>query len=154
MWTYSVSVHGHETDEGEVHSGARPSMNVGLPSEFGGRPEVWCPESLLAASVGGCLMTSFRHWLRRGHGCVNSYVSAVRAVMGKTRTGMRVTSVAVTTVIGADGGENVDAARHAAKRAEVTCPISHSLKCPVTVNWEINDVRGSAPGKEERDANL
>lgn len=154
MWNFTISLHGDDTDEADLHSGARHSVRVGFPKEFGGSPEVWCPEGLLAASVGSSLMTSFRYYLRRNGGEAHSYMSAVEATLAKTKDGLRITSVNVATVIGTAGAANVAVARRAAQMAERTCPISLSLTCPVIVTWETNDVTQQNMNEETSDADL
>ena len=154
MLTFTISLHGDHTDEADLHSGARQSVRVGFPKEFGGSPEVWCPERLMAASVGSCLMTSFRHYLHLDRGETHSYMSAVEATLAKTKDGLRITSVTVATVIGAAGAANVAAARRAAQMAERACSISHSLTCPVTATWEVNDISRQNTDEEKSNADL
>ena len=154
MWQFTVSLHGDDTDEADLHSGAKHSVRVGVSNEFGGNPDVWCPEGLLAASVGSCMMTSFRYYLHRDGAEVHSYMSAVEATLTTTKEGLRITGVDVSTVIGATGATNVDAARRAVRMAEKTCPISHSLTCPVTATWEVNNVGQQNLNEETSDADL
>ena len=155
MWQFTVSLHSDDTDQADVHSGARRSLRVGLPRELGGAPDVWSPEALLAASVGSSLMASFRDHLRRNGGDVRSYLSAVKATQAETREGLRITGVEVSTVMGVEGAHNLDAARHAAGLAERDCPVPHSLNCSFAVTWQVNEVANASPiGKETRDAHL
>jgi organic hydroperoxide reductase OsmC/OhrA len=139
MWTFTISLNAGETPVAEIHSGARQPVRVGTPVEFGGPPEAWCPEGLLAASVGSCLMTSFRYYLQRRSGHAHTYLSAVKATLGKTRQGLRITRIEVANIIGVDGSPNLISAREAAHEAEDNCPVSHSLTCPVEVTWQVND---------------
>ena len=139
MWDFTVSLSGGDSGVPEVHSGARHPLCVGLPTESGEQPDVWCPEELLAASVGSCLMTSFRHCLRQRGGEAHTYLSAVKATLGKTRSGVRITRVDVSTIVGVDGEANLAPAREAVREAERDSAVAHSLACPVTVSWEVND---------------
>jgi organic hydroperoxide reductase OsmC/OhrA len=154
MWNFTVSLNGDGTDVAEVHSGARCAVRVGFPTELGGEPDAWCPERLLIGSVVSCLMTSFRYCLRRYRGEAHTYMSAGVATLDKTRDGLRITSVEVTTVVGVDGSANLSAARKATLEAQQNCPISHSLTCPVNVTWEVNDTPRHNPVEDVCDANL
>lgn len=140
MWNFTVSLSTLGGHGAEVHSGARSPISVGFPREFGGSPEVWCPERLLAAGVCSCLMTSFHHSLQNRGGEIHTYMSWGRATLAKTREGLRITSVDVTSIIGVDGATNESAVRKATLEAQQNCSLSHSLQCPVNVKWEINDV--------------
>lgn len=154
MWNFTVSLAGDGTEVAEAHSGARQAIPVGFPLEFGGRHDIWCPEGLLAASVGGCLMTSFRYYLRRHGGEAHAYMSAIEATLAKTREGLRITGIDVATVISVEGEANIASARRATSEAQRTCPISHSLACPVHVKWEVNDLSVSPNTKEKDNADL
>jgi len=127
---------------------------VGFPPGFGGERDVWCPEGLLAASVGSCLMTSFRHVLNLRGGVVQTYMSAVKATLAKTPKGLRITGVDVATVIGVKGAAAAATASRAARQAQTTCPISHSLSCPVSVTWQINDIMAPLTAQERSNADL
>jgi len=153
MLDFTVSLNGDETDVAEMHSGARGAVRVGFPAEFGGQPDVWCAERLLVGSVVSCLMTSFRYCLRRYRGEAHTYMSAGMATLGKTQNGLRITSVKVTTVVGVDGNANLNAAHKATLEAQKTCPISHSLACPVNVTWEVNDTPRQNTAKDACNAN-
>ena len=145
MDSFTVSLAGAGGDCGEMHSGARRAVRVGPPVEWGGEPEAWCPESLLAASVAGSLMVSFHHVLHGHGGRVRSYTSAAKTVVGRTDQGRQVTGVEVSAVIGVNGRAELAAARQAAREAEGECSICHSLACPVRVTWQIHEVPATGP---------
>ncbi len=138
MWTYETSVVWKEKKTGFTHSGGKPSIEIATPPEFGGPPNYWSPEDLLTSSVASCIMTSSIFFLERAGIEMRSYMSNATGTMEKTPVGLAISSVSVEIAITlADPGQEA-AARKAVERAEKTCPISNTLKCPVEVLLHVN----------------
>lgn len=138
MWNFDVTLRSAKALEGMVSTGLADAVSVGFPADFGGDAEHWSPEALLGASVAGCLMTSFRYFLQRAKGEIQSFSSHARATLDKTEHGLRITRVGVAVDIWVADSSQEAGIRKAADKAQHACAVSHSLSCPVDVEWIVH----------------
>lgn len=138
MWNFDVTLRSAEALEGMVSTGLADAVSVGFPADFGGDAERWSPEALLSASVASCLMTSFRYFLHRSNGDIQSFSNHARATLDKTEQGLRITRVGVAVDIWVADSVQEGVARKAAEKAQKACAVSHSLNCPVDVEWIVH----------------
>ncbi len=138
MWTYETSVVWTEEKKGETHAGGKPPIEVATPPEFGGPPNIWTPEDLLTSSAASCIMTSTLFFAEKAGIEMRSYMSNASGVMEKTPNGLAITRITVEVAITLVDASQEAAIRKAVDRAERTCPISKSLRCPVEVKLHIN----------------
>ncbi|MBN2644665.1 MAG: OsmC family protein [Desulfuromonadaceae bacterium] len=137
MWTYEIAVDWKDGKIGEIRSGGKPPVAVATPPEFGGPENIWTPEDLLASAVASCLMTSTLFFADRAKITLRSYASTAVATMEKTAKGLAITGVKVAVVISLENAEQADAIRKAVEMAEVNCPISTTLNCPVELQLTV-----------------
>ncbi|MFH0982923.1 MAG: OsmC family protein [Planctomycetota bacterium] len=136
MWNYKISLAWKEGKAGELGAVGKPAVTVGTPPEFGGPPGTWTPEDLLAASVAGCVMTTALYWVDKLKVALRAYASTATARMEKTKDGLAITTVEVKVRATVAAPSTRDDMVKVMSLAEQNCPISHSLKCPVTVTLE------------------
>ena len=145
MATFETSAVWEQGKEGTVRARGNPVLAVAAPPEFGGPQGMWCPEDLLVASVGGCLMSTFLYFAERFSIPIEGYSSTSRGTIGKTADGLRFTGldVAIRVTI-ADGAARERAASlRLQEKLEKYCPVSAALNCPVRLDLSILPPTGS-----------
>ncbi|MBN1268141.1 MAG: OsmC family protein [Kiritimatiellae bacterium] len=136
MWNYDIALEWKDGKAGELGAAGKPAVTVATPPEFGGPPGTWTPEDLLAASVAGCVMTTALFWTDRLKVNLRRYRSSATARMEKTREGLAITAVEIRVAASVAAPSTAADMAKVMNLAEQNCPISKSLKCPVTVALE------------------
>ena len=137
MWEFETALTWTSGKEGRLQSGNCPEIEVSTPPEFGGPPDIWSPEDLLAGAVGSCVMTTSLFYLERAGIKPLSYQSRATAILDKSKEGLVVTGVAVEVTVSVSGKEDFEKAYSAIQKAEDSCPISKSLKCGVSLKVSV-----------------
>lgn len=137
MWQYETTVSWTSGKEGRLHAGGNPEIMVATPPEFGGPENRWTPEDLMAGAAGSCVMTSALFFLEKGGVKLVSYLSNATAIMEKTREGLAITGISVDVSIAVADEEDIEKAYSAMLKAEVTCPVSKTLKCGVSLKTSV-----------------
>lgn len=123
--------------------GARdnPALEVATPPEFGGPAGTWCPEELFVASVESCLMSTFLYFVDRFHLSLAGYSSRSKGILKKTADGLRFSSVEVRIEAAWADAISMEKAGslRLKKKLEKYCPVSASLKCPVSIQIVIHE---------------
>jgi len=138
MWTYETTVNWSEGKKGETGSDGKPGIGISTPPEFGGPEGFWTPEDLLTSSVASCVLTSTLFFAEKGGIGLRSYKSKSTGTMEKTPAGLAITGVKIEVSIELEDAGQEAEIRKAVERAEKTCPISNSLKCPVEVALSVS----------------
>lgn len=137
MWQYETTVVWKTGKEGRLHAGGNPEIRVATPPDSGGPRNNWSPEQLLISAVAGCLMTSALYYLEKAGVDLDSYMSNATGTMDKTPEGLAFTRIHVDISITVADDSHVEKARKATARAEISCPISKALQCPVEVHADV-----------------
>jgi len=138
MWQYNTTVAWKSGREGILQADGKPELPVATPPEFGGPKDIWTPEDLLTAAAASCIMTSLLFFAEKSGVKLRSYNSRATGTMEKTAQGLVITGITVDVSIHLEDPGQEPAVRKAMERAEQTCPISHSLKCPVKVALQVH----------------
>ncbi len=120
----------------------RHSFRLDTPEEWGGLAQGPCPDELLAASIGGCLLTTLLHFARRMDSKprgVDIRVSLDIALQGAE--GYRIRDVEVSLIVEADE-ENLKMVKRCAEWAVKYCHITRSLEKAIPLKVEL-EVRRS-----------
>ena len=133
MWQYNTTVAWKSGKEGRLQANGKPEIPVATPPEFGGPEGIWTPEDLLTGAAASCVMTSLLFFAEKAAVKLRSYSSRATGTMEKTPQGLAITGITVEVTISIDDPVQEPALRKAMERAEQTCPISRSLKCPIQV---------------------
>ena len=120
---------GEATPEGVSHG-----VPFSVPKEFGGPGGEWTPEHFLASAVGTCIMATFLSIAQMSKLAIAAYESRASCAMEKAEGGYRITSVTVAPRIKVSSEKDRERAQRMIEKAEKMCPISNSLKPPVTVS--------------------
>jgi organic hydroperoxide reductase OsmC/OhrA len=145
MHDFTVDLEWQTDTQGRLQARTNPPLLVATPPEFGGPQGVWCPEELLVASVGGCLMSTFLYFVERFSVPIEGYSSTSRGTVSKTADGLRFTGldVAIRVTI-ADGAAREKAVSlRLQEKLEKYCPVSAALSCPVRLDLSILPQAGS-----------
>jgi organic hydroperoxide reductase OsmC/OhrA len=137
MYTYEANTVWQRDKQGTIHAADRPGIGVAAPPEFGGPAGVWSPEQLFMASIDSCLMNTFLFFAQRSAIKMHSYKSMTVGRMDKTPDGLRFTAVDVSITVGVDGDSDVEKTTRLQAKLEKYCPISTSLRCPVTLSLKV-----------------
>lgn len=120
-----------------MHAGGKPGIRVASPPEFGGPPNTWSPEDMVAGAVASCIMTTSLFFLEKSGIEPLSYLSNATATMNKTKNGLAFTGVEVNVTVTVGSQEEIDKAYVAVEKAEGSCPVSKSLTCPVSLKVKV-----------------
>jgi organic hydroperoxide reductase OsmC/OhrA len=137
MWKYNTTVAWKSGKEGSLQCEGKPEVPVATPPEFGGPKDIWTPEDLLTGAVASCVMTSLLFFAEKAGIKMRSYTSRATGTMEKTPQGLAITGVAIEVAVGLGDPGQEPAIRKAMERAEQTCPVSRSLKCPVALTLQV-----------------
>lgn len=117
----------------------RHRFRLDTPEEWGGMAQGPCPDELLAASIGGCLLTTLLHFARRMDArprSVDVRVSINIALQGAE--GYRIRGVEVSFIVESDEGD-LELLKRCAEWAVKYCHITRSLEeaIPLKVNLKV-----------------
>ena len=133
MWKFETALSWTSGREGRLEAGNCPEIKVSTPPEFGGPPDMWSPEDLLAGAVGSCVMTTSLFFLERAGIKLLSYQSSATATLDKSKEGLVVTGVSVEVTVSVADEDDKEKAYASIEKAEANCPISKSLKSDVSL---------------------
>jgi organic hydroperoxide reductase OsmC/OhrA len=113
-------------------------IEVSTPPEFGGPEGYWSPEQLLVGAVSSCLQSTFLFFAEKS--AITLVESSCKASgrMEKTPEGLRFTGVEVSFVVKVAGEADREKVLRLESKLEKYCPVSASLKCPVTLHLEVS----------------
>jgi len=137
--TFETTLVWEQGKSGTVRARNNPALAIATPPEFGGPEDLWSPEELLVASVGGCLMSTFLYFAERFNVALEGYSSTSRGSLEKTRDGLRFTGIEVAirvTVPDAAAREKAASPR-LKEMLEKYCPVSAALNCPVRLDLSV-----------------
>jgi organic hydroperoxide reductase OsmC/OhrA len=115
----------------------KPSIIVGSPPEFKGKPDNWAPEELLIGSVNTCILLTFLT-LAQGRGVIPAaYDSEADGLLENVEGKFLMTEVTVRPRITVKNEADIGPIRDAIESAESRCFMSNSVKAKVTVVPEV-----------------
>ena len=135
---FETTLHLDEPGHTRVEAGGRVAIAGGPPPEFGGSTIRWSPEHLLVSAAGLCFVTTLE-WHARRHALeLRDLRVRARGTVEKSATGLAFTGIERdVTAVGAAG--QGDLARELIGRAEASCIVSASLRCPVRVTADVTE---------------
>jgi len=123
--------------EGVMSGPGHPSIVVGSPPEFKGKPDVLPPEELLVGSVNTCLMLTFLAYAENRKLEFDSYESDAEGLLEHTGGKYRVTQITVRPKLKLKRASDEELARELLASAKEGCFVSNSLTSTVTITPEI-----------------
>ena len=126
---YAVSAAARATENIELSSPGLSIIESASPAEFGGPGAQWSPETLLAASVAGCFILSFRAIARASKFDWISLSCDVDAVLDRVEKVTRFTECRETVVLEVPPGTDERKAMRLLEKAEHVCLVTNSMTC-------------------------
>ena len=126
----------------------RHRFRLDTPEEWGGLAEGPCPDELLAASIGGCLLTTLLHFARRMDVKPRDVEIEVSLnIVLQWAEGYMIRGVEVSFIVEADE-EDLELLKRCAEWAVRYCHITRSLEgaIPLNVRLEVRGVSNFFPG--------
>ena len=125
---YTTSAVGGPAGSIAVSAAGLVDLATAAPAEFGGPGDLWSPEALLSASVGNCLVLTFRALASAAKLEWSNLDARVEAVLdrvdGVTQFTRFVTRATLTMPAAADAAK----AHALLEKAEARCLVANSLK--------------------------
>ncbi|MDA0311554.1 MAG: OsmC family protein [Gemmatimonadetes bacterium] len=125
---YSIQAVGPGVGDVRVSSASVPDLVVEAPVEFDGPGDRWSPETLLAAAVGSCFITTFRAIARSSHFEWASLTCAVDATLEKADGGLRFTNFDLDVDLTVEEEGMEESAHLLLEKTEKLCLITKSLR--------------------------
>jgi organic hydroperoxide reductase OsmC/OhrA len=117
---------------GTVQAPPRAPLAVDTPPDFGGAPDRWSPEHLLAAAVSACFWTTARALAPRRGLTLLGFASEATATVEKRPHGLELTGVRLAVELEVPPAE-LERAHRLVAETEQRCLVSQALRVPVRV---------------------
>jgi len=128
-WTYETNLNWTQELEGALASDGLPGLGFGAPPEFGGKPGLWGPETLLLGATESCTLLTFLALSRRKGVQFSAYRSSTVGTLAADSEGdIRFTEIIIRPVVQVKSEADADAVRALFQDVPKRCFISCSLK--------------------------
>lgn len=134
---YSVKVEGQLVNNITVSADNLPTLQVSPPKQFDGPGDQWSPEELLMASIGSCLVLSFRAISKASKFEWISVKCESQGDLENVNRKIQFTRVRTKAILVIPKEQNAEKAEQLLNKAEETCFISNSLSCESLFECEI-----------------
>lgn len=140
---FNVEVKWDGETGGLVNVGGRRLL-IEIPKEFGGKGGNFCPDELLMASIGGCLLTTLIWLAKRLKVKLSDVEVQVKGIVEGGLSGYEVSRVEASISVTIKRGEDKARVERLVKLAEEYCHITRALSQGVRLQLEdIVKVEGS-----------
>lgn len=137
-WTYDTSLSWSQELEGELAATGLPGLTFGSPPEFGGKPGLWGPETLLLGAAESCTLLTFLSLAKRkGVQCSAYRSSAVGTLAADAEGLIRFTEVIIRPVVRLKNPEDEATVRAIFQDVPRRCFIGASLKAEPRIELTI-----------------
>lgn len=109
------------------------SIEFSAPTEFGGEPEMWSPETFLLAAVGSCFVSTFRAISEYSKFDSVALDVTVDGRIEKEQGGFRFKEITVRPVLTVASDEQTDKGLKLLLKSEAACLVSRSLNSKVAM---------------------
>jgi organic hydroperoxide reductase OsmC/OhrA len=136
---HHYSVHAHATPEDDVMlrtPGVAP-LRTTTPVEFGGAGELWSPETLFVAAIADCFLLTFRAVAAASRMPWISIECDASGTLDRVERVTQFTSCRVHARLRVPAGTDEAQARRLLEKAETNCLVTNSLKCPTTLDAQV-----------------
>lgn len=128
-WTYETNLNWTQELEGALASSGLPGLGFGSPPEFGGKPGLWGPETLLLGAAESCTLLTFLALSRRkGVQCSAYRSSAVGTLAADAEGVIRFTEIIVRPVVQVKSEADAEIVKAIFQDVPKRCFIGCSLK--------------------------
>ena len=113
------------------------SISFGVPPEFQGESGVWTPEHFFLSAITSCFLTTFAAIAELSHFSFGGLNITTEGVIEKAADGLQFTRVILRPELRIAHDDDHERALRLIEKAERSCLIARSLKCPVSVEATI-----------------
>ncbi len=124
---YAVAARGGPSDDVSLTSAGLAPLASAPPLEFGGRGDLWSPETLLVAAVADCFLLTFRAIARARNLEWTALEVEVTGTLDRVEGNSRFTRFDTSARLQLAAGTDREQAELALHKAESGCLISNSL---------------------------
>ena len=114
-----------------------PSLPFSAPPEFQGESGRWTPEHFFLAAVAGCFVSTFSGIATFSKFEFLSLSLEVEGLIAKDEEGWRFTQIYLRPTLEVSLEEHREKANRLLQKAEKTCLVTRSIKCPVALEPQI-----------------
>jgi organic hydroperoxide reductase OsmC/OhrA len=143
---YSVSAEARDTGDVTLRSHGAADLPSHSPPEFGGPGGRWSPESLLVASVGDCVVLTFRALARTSRYPFDAIRVDVDGTLDRVERVTSFTAFRVRAHLTPGPGADIELGKRLVCKAKEQCLITHSLKAPSTFEVVVGQLEPAACG--------
>ncbi len=133
MQNYEISVAWKEGERSEAHAGGKTPIEMTMSQEPDTQHNSWTPEDLLASAVAGSMLNLTHYFAEKNDIKIRSYMSNATAIMEEVPNGRTLARVMIEIAITIINDSEEPSICKAVNEAEISCPVSNSLQCPVNV---------------------
>lgn len=134
--TSTATPHGHV----RLNSHGLAELTSEPPREFGGEGYLWSPETLLMAAIADCFVLTFRAVAQANRLDWAHMECAAQGTLDREDGTLRFTDIHLRVSLTLANVSDMERGRMLLERAEKGCLISNSLKCPRTLEVELDAV--------------
>jgi organic hydroperoxide reductase OsmC/OhrA len=140
---YTVSASAAENGDVAVRSQGQPSLRSDSPPQFGGRGDLWSPETLLTAAVADCFALTFRAIARASNLPWVSIRCDARGTLDRVDRVTRFTRFALHVHLEVPEGVDHEQARRLLIAADHTCLVARSLNATSHLDAHVATARSA-----------
>lgn len=141
---YSVQADATPVDDVMLRTRGVSPLRTTTPAEFGGRGDLWSPETLFVAAVADCFILTFRAVAAASRVPWISLECDASATLDRVERVTQFTACHVHARLQVPEGTDQAQARRLLEKAEASCLVTNSLKCATTL---VADVEVVADGE-------
>jgi peroxiredoxin-like protein len=117
--------------------GIEPSIFFSAPPEFRGVPGHWTPEHFFVISVASCYVSTFSGIADISHFEFISLDLEAEGILKKEEGALRFSTIVLLPVVKIAREEDRERALRLLEKAEKSCLIARSIKCPVELRPQV-----------------
>lgn len=135
---YEVNLEWLSERTGELTAEHLPSLQIGVPPEFGGKEGIWTPEHLYVASVNSCFWATFLSIAHNSKLEFNQFRCSAKGKLEKVEgNGLQITEITLKPKLVLLGESDKEKAVRIIEKAEKNCLISNSIKTIIKLEIEV-----------------
>jgi organic hydroperoxide reductase OsmC/OhrA len=135
---YIVTATGAQDGIVKLGNESLPELDTTPPPNFGGPEGYWTPEDLFVGAVADCFILTFRAMSRMQNIDWSELQCEANGTLDKEGSQMLFTGIHLKTTVTVPEGSDVAKVERVLNRSEQNCLITNSLKCPTTIEVNVN----------------
>jgi len=134
---YKVKAQSAQGNSVMLSSHGVPDLETDAPAEFGGRGDLWSPETMLAGAIANCLILSFRAIARASKLDWNDLACDVEAVLERVDRVTRFTKINMRVELSVPAGVDQGLAERLLDKSKSICLITNSMTAEISMDKTI-----------------